>query len=79
MTWGGCRRRRLTRRKERRVTIPIKMKMADPAEVTALMTKAVQDCIWVDDATREHADQVVSDITLALSRAACVMIQPDLT
>lgn len=58
--------------------IPMTMKIADPQEVTALMTKVIQEFTWSDDTLREHAGELVHDIALALAQGAYFVIQPDM-
>lgn len=58
--------------------IAIKMKMADPEQVTALISDAVQSSMWVDEHLPEIGlVEIVRDISSALSKAGCVVIQVD--
>lgn len=59
--------------------IPFTMKMADPEEVTALLTKVIQEFLWADDTLREHAGELVHDIARALAQGAYFVIQPDMS
>lgn len=58
--------------------INVKMKLADPQQVTDLMTDAVTTQFWASGlVSREWAAELVRDIHLALSDAGCVIIQID--
>ena len=57
--------------------INVKMKMADPDEVTALITDAVLTALWASGLSKEWAGELVRDINVALTDAGCVIIQVD--
>jgi hypothetical protein len=56
--------------------INVKMKMADPAQVTALIAGAVQECAWLQRSDG-YVHEVTREINLALTKAGCVIIQVD--
>jgi hypothetical protein len=56
--------------------IPVKMKMADPEQVTATMVEVVRTSPYFAGAG-PFAANLVRDIQTALAQKAIVMIQPD--
>lgn len=59
--------------------INVKMKLADPEQITDLITDAVLTSFWASGLSREWAGDLVRDIHLALTNAGCVIIQIDQT
>lgn len=57
--------------------INIKMKMADPEQVTDLITDAVLTSFWASGLSKEWAGDLVRDIHRGFSDAGIVMIQVD--
>lgn len=57
--------------------ITVKMKVADPEEISAAVIDAIQSDFGLDDVLRGQAAEIWRTVSLVFARRACILIQPD--